>query len=173
MNAARDPGLCGRNVEVGDLPEPHKRQPVGQTRPAHQGARMLTEMLGSFLDGLKLVKNFGGHGCHHLYRGDIHLSRILKPVSGTKLATWCRLSSGNAPSNNAGNCRKKTFQWRPWPSPDFSESFPGIILRTFYCGTKGSAFARVPTCCDLPRRPPEHGSPLRTYDLQYTDPPPF
>ena len=44
-----DPGLCGRNVEVGDLPEPHKRQPVGQTRPAHQGARMLTEMLGSLV----------------------------------------------------------------------------------------------------------------------------
>src|SRR5262245_29524603 len=89
---------------------------------------MLAEMPGSFLDGLKLVKNFRGHGCHHLYRSDIHLSHILKPVSGTKPASWCCLSSGNAPPNNAGNCRKKTFQWRPWPSPGFSESSPGITV---------------------------------------------
>src|SRR5262249_23986053 len=114
-----------------------------------------------------------GRTLRHLSSGGARLSHISTRVSGTKLATWCRLSSGNAPPNNAGNCRKKTFQWRPWPSLGFSESCPGITMPTLYCGAKGGAFARVPTCCDLPRGPPEHGSPLRSYNLESTDPPPF
>ena len=56
VDTAFDPGLCGWDVQVRNLPEADERKPVRQPRPAHQGARMLVKPPRSILDGFEIIK---------------------------------------------------------------------------------------------------------------------
>jgi hypothetical protein len=61
LDAALDPLLSGRNVEVWNPTDAHERQAIDLPRPPHDRSGVLVEPRGYLLDGLKFIEGLVWH----------------------------------------------------------------------------------------------------------------